>query len=228
MDVPVVSLTYNRPKYLGNLLDEHGRVNSPMPIYIVDDGSDNIEQRNLLWKLEKNKNCIVLPFTHVGHRLQVIRLVRLFNNLGYDYIAYIEDDAIFSINWYQYGVATLEKLLKTTPVDALSLYSGHGKLANKVFGSVFKHTGKEHFYGTCCIFIKTSIVDRMEEVMYGGKGANNPDVAIRWMSMFENLNLFVVYPNLAQHEGVDNSMMKAPRHHSSSFYGISKDAMSLI
>lgn len=228
MDIPVISLTYNRPEYLKNVLIEHGRVNSPMPIHIVDDGSDNTEQLKLLAELEKNEKCVVHAEPHLSHRQQVLGLIKLFNSLGYEYIAYTEDDTIFSINWYQYGVATLDKLLKTTPVGALSLYSGHGKLSQKVFGSVFKHTDSEHFYGTCCIFIKTSIANRMEAVMYGSKGANNPDVAIRWLSMHKELNLFVAYPNLAQHEGVNNSMLKAPKHHSSTFYGINKDAMTLL
>ena len=76
--------------------------------------------------------------------------------------------------------------------------------------------------------INTDIVNRMEEVMYGGKGANNPDIAIRWLSMNKEINLFVVYPNLAQHEGYGSSIMKSPKHHSSTFAGTTKDALELL
>lgn len=229
MDIPVIVLTRNRPDYLSGIIDEHIRVNSPLPLYIVDDGSDDPEHVKLLTEMEeKDSRCVVLPFRHAHHRKSVLRIIRTFRDLGYEYIAYTEDDAIFSINWYQYGVATLNKLRETVDVGVLALYSGHPKVLKHIFGSVYQHSNKEHFYGSCCDFIKTSIVDDMERVMFGSKGANNPDVAIRWLSMNEGLGLYIVYPNLAQHEGVDRSLMKSPKHHSSTFYGADKDALVLL
>lgn len=221
MIVPVVILTYNRAKFLSDVLIEHVRVNTPKPIFVFDDGSLDI---SIIESLQKNKDYICFPMRHQHYRSQFSEIGRILGKLGYKYFAFTEDDASFSINWHQWAMIALSKLESMYEVGAFSLYSGHNKPnGNRVIPYVYKHTN-DHFYGTCGIIVNTAYVEDIKDTMLDYK-FRNPDVAIRKMSIDKYLNLFVTFPNIVQHEGVGKSLVVAPKHYSETFLGNNKDAL---
>ena len=219
---PVVILTYDRQEFLSKVLVEHSRVNTPKPILIFDDGSKDISS---LIALEKNSDYVVFPMRHLHYRNQFSEIGRILGKLGYKYFVFTEDDASFAINWYQYGMKVLEKLDAEYEVGALSFYSGHSKPnGKKVLPNVYKHID-DHFYGTCGIVVNTKYIEQIKTTMFTRDGCSNPDVSMRQMSIDKQFNLFVVFPNIVQHEGVGKSLVKAPQHHSDTFIGNNKDAL---
>jgi len=220
--VPVVILTYNRPDFLSKVLAEHNRVNTPKPIFIFDDGSADV---SIIKSLTSNPDYVCIQTRHLNYRNQFCEIGNLFNKLGYKYFMFTEDDASFSINWYQWAMCSLDKLETMYDVGAFSLYSGHNKPnGKKVLPYVYKHVD-DHFYGTCGIIVNTKYIEGIKEIMFSDNSCKNPDVAIRKMSINKNLNLFVTFPNIVQHEGVGKSLVLAPQHHSETFLGNNRDAM---
>lgn len=222
-NVPVAMLTYNRTNLLKNALAEHERVNTPSPIYIFDDGSTDNDKLALLNELDKDERFIVVRFEHKGYKNQFLAIMKYFKELEVDYYAFVEDDAVFSINWYTWGTGRLRQLESAAyNVGVFTLYTGHPHLRELVLASVFKHN-TEHFYGTCCLFINPKIMD--EYIYQAYDEGWNPDVAIREMSLKRSkFLLFVSSPTLAQHIGTE-SLLGAPPHRSSRFLGQSVDAL---
>lgn len=222
MNVPVVILTYNRPEFLSCVIKEHDRVNTPKPIMIFDDGSDNLSE---LRKLGSSPDYVIFPMRHMHYRNQFVEIGKILGKLGHKYFVFTEDDASFAINWYQWGIKVLTVLDGKYDVGALSFYSGHDKPnGNKVLPNVYNHTDG-HFYGTCGIVVNTAYMDLINATMLTVKDCGNPDISIRKLSIDKKLSLFVVFPNIVQHEGVGKSLVSAPTHHSKTFLGNDKDVM---
>jgi len=224
--IPIALLTYNRAELLKQSIAEQERVNSPYPIYIFDDGSTEESKLTLLNDLEKDNRFIVIRWKHRGYKNQFLEIMRFFKEQGYRYYVFIEDDAIFSINWYDWGCGRLRDLESFgCNIGVFALYTGHPILKQEVLPHVFKHT-TEHFYGTCCLFINPQIID--EYIYQAYDRGWNPDVAIREMSLNRSkFLLFVASPTLAQHIG-NESLLGAPPHRSGLFLGQDKDALNLL
>lgn len=221
MNVPVVILTYNRKQFLIDVLAEHDRVNTPKPIFIFDDGSEDI---SVIESLRENKDYICVPLRHQHYRNQFLEIGRIMGKMGHKYFVFTEDDASFSINWYQWTIKALSKLDSQYEVGAFSLYSGHDNPnGRKVIPYVYKHTNG-HFYGTCGIVVNTNYIEDIKETMRNDR-YRNPDIAIRKMSVDKYLSLFVTFPNIVQHEGVGKSLVIAPEHRSRTFIGNNKDSL---
>jgi glycosyltransferase involved in cell wall biosynthesis len=225
MIIPIALLTYNRTDFLKKSILELKRTNTPFPIHIFDDGSTDTEKIELLDVLEKDANYIIHRWEHKGYKAQFLEVMKYFKEQGAPFYVFIEDDAIFSLNWYKWGVSRLLKLLSFGfNVGVFSLYTGHPLLREEVVAHVFRHH-TEHFYGTCCLIINPQIIEEYTYQAYD-KGWN-PDVAIREMSLCKSkFALFVASPTLAQHIGTE-SLLGAPPHRSGAFLGRDQDAFVL-
>lgn len=222
-NIPVVLLTYNRPDLLKNALIEHERVNTPTPICVVDDGSIEENQLGLLDNLEKDSRYKVLKWPHRGYKNQFLEIMKYFGDQDVNYYVFVEDDAVFSINWFAWGCLKLRELESIGgDIGVLALYTGHPNLRQEICSHVYKHN-TEHFYGTCCLFVNPRIVDEYIHQAYDLGW--NPDVAIREMSLKKSrFHLFVASPTLVQHIG-EVSLLGAPPHRSGLFLGRDKDAL---
>jgi hypothetical protein len=217
--IPVAMITYNRPDMLRNALAEQHRTLTPFPIDIYDDGSNDQKKLDLLKTIS---DCTVHNMKHLGHRKQVLEIMKEMNTAGVRYFAFIEDDAIFSINWYTWGVNKLHELESNGhKVGALALYTGHARMDTRaVIPGVYKHN-REHFYGSCCIFFNTTITSSLINQVNAGF---NPDVALRELSVNNVIDLFVTTPTVAEHIGTE-SLLGAPPHRSNNFYGQDVDML---
>lgn len=226
-EVPIALLTYNRADFLERSLVELERTNTPFPIYIFDDGSHESSKLELLSKLENDNRYEIIRLEHKGYKDQFTYIMKFFKDRNYDYYVFIEDDAIFAKNWYQWGMRELGKLqLRSDFITGVfALYTGHPFIREQVAPFIFKHD-KEHFYGTCCTIISPLIYDEYYHHAYE-KGWN-PDVALREMSMSgSKFRIAVSIPTLAQHIG-DKSLVGAPAHRSPLFLGGDKDALEIL
>lgn len=197
------------------------RTNTPFPIFVVDDGSTEEDKINLLKELDSSNKVFVIRQEHKGYKPQFLEIMKIFKDVPY-YI-FMEDDVVFSKNWYQWGCRNLQTLIaEGYNIGVFALYTGHPALKEQVLPNVYRHN-TEHFYGTCCLFINPKIIDEYE---YQAK-TWNPDVAIREMSLNRSeFLLFVASPTLAQHIGRE-SLLGAPPHRSGLFWGQDKDALTL-
>lgn len=222
MNIPTALLTYNRPEYLKQALKEHRRVGTPLPIYIFDDGSDNDEQRKLLGALERDDKYLVFNMQHVGLKKAFVEVGKILKELGFEHYIYVEDDVSFCINWYAWSMKALESLCKNYLVDTLALYSARIINGEKVLKYIYKNTDAG-FHGLCAAIVNTRIIEKIEDEI----AKLNPDIAILHLSHNKLINLFVVFPNLAQHIGIERTNIKDthPIHKSLTFLGNDKDAL---
>ena len=222
--------TYKRTKYLIHIICELIRteINLKDVVFFVDGNDENDDFLIQVRKHQQLHGFKVITNPWTGHRGNFLNIGNWFKENGYQYFFYIEDDTTFCKNWLPFSLKVIDEL-KGPTFGVLALYCGHSHInAPKVRRSVYENIGRLPFYGSCAWLLSVDFFDKIAKKM---EENHNPDTAVMDLKIKGTMyRVFVVTPNIAQHEGAGESAIlpDVPPHRSHDFYGELNDAFGLL